>query len=377
MPLKVQTISEGEFRTLGSAWDLLLSGSRADRLFMSWPWLYSWWEIWSSAYNLELALVAVYTEQGELLGIAPLYFHNLDVVFGLTLRRLQFIGNAWRIGPSVRTEYVGIIAKAGRETEVYRAVSSYLATQDWDELIIADSAEGQHLEFGEHLRRELDTSEFERSQATGICLSTEGSFKGWLNSLGRNFRLKVFNRRAFFESELSGSSKFVASEIKAYEQFFQGLNRLHEIRWGRPCFDKKAVEFHLKLLSRLSGQQEPLMSTLTVNKEHVSFLYDIRAGSKVYNLQAGYCEGFHKKISMGTLHLGYSIEAAFSDSKVEKYDLLAGSGKNTFYKSHFKGDRVNFKTLTFVRAPYLKWVYKYQSWLPKGFKSRINRILGL
>lgn len=119
------------------------------------------------------------------------------------------------------------------------------------------------------------------------------------------------------------------------------------------------------------------MTELVCDNTVVSVLYDVQSGDRVYNLQAGFNEALHKKLSPGTLHLGYAISEAFEDSGVRYYDLLAGYGKNTFYKAKFRGEEVGFTTLEFVRSPVLKLAYQCQAWLPQRMKSRINRVFRL
>jgi hypothetical protein len=88
-------------------------------------------------------------------------------------------------------------------------------------------------------------------------------------------------------------------------------------------------------------------------------------------------ENLNSKVSLGTLHLGYAIERAFRDTEVFSYDLLAGAGKNTFYKSHFRGEDVLFTTVEYVRSPVLKLAYSARGCLPSRLVSSINRFFRL
>ena len=69
----------------------------------------------------------------------------------------------------------------------------------------------------------------------------------------------------------------------------------------------------------------------------MSVLYDIQAGGRVYNLQAGYEESFHHKLSLGTLHLGYAIEQAFQVSSISRYDLLQVPVRIRFIRQDLTG----------------------------------------
>lgn len=377
MDLQVVNISEQEFASLRDDWARLQEHSRADSLFMSWPWLYSWWEVWGERLSLEPLILGVYNADGRLVGLAPLYRHRFRTALGIRIARLHFMGNAWRVSPTVRTEYVGLIAERGGEQAVARVVYDYLKLLDWDELVISDCQEADAGDLGKALSGDGGVTPILRNESQGVCIDTTGDFSAWISDLGPNTRLKAFNRRKVFAEELGGDWQICEDTEQGRTEFLKKLNRFHELRWGKPCFDEQAVLFHSKLLSRLSGGQRPLLSRLKIGEDVVSLLYDVQSGKRVYNLQSGYEEHWHSKLSLGTLHLGYAIEHGFSCPDIERYDLLAGAGKNTFYKARFKGEKVIFPTLDFVRSPILRAAYRCRSWMPQGWVSRINRVFRL
>ncbi|HLT14072.1 MAG TPA: GNAT family N-acetyltransferase [Marinobacter sp.] len=369
----VRAISQNQFSRMQVEWDALLERSDADPLFMSWSWQASWWEVWGSELGLQLLLLGVYDQESQLVALAPLYFNSFATPVGWRVKRLHVVGNAWKLGPTVRTEYIGFITDVRHKAPALEALASYLKREAWDELILADTSRQAMDEWEPELKKHVDVSRLVRSEAEGVAIDTSVEYSGWLAELGKNTRLKAFNRRAVFEGDLQG-------EWRAWtdaESFLELLNEFHQERWGKACFDGHAVHFHRLLLSRLSGNQQARLSVLNSRGKVLSVLYDIRAGSRVYNLQAGFAEEFHPKISLGTLHLGYAIEQAFSDPAVLEYDLLAGAGKNTFYKSHFKGRMVPFTTVEYVRSPLLKMAYGARGYLPQRLVTSVNRFFRL
>lgn len=371
--LTVRALSEPQFFGFEKNWAELLSRSDADPLFMSWPWQVSWWEVWGNKLKLQLLLLAVYDRDDRLVALAPLYTSRYRTPIGWHLRRLHVIGNAWKLGPTVRTEYVSCICDRQYKEQALEALSVYLKGEAWDELILADATESEVASWGQALEHHMSVSCHVRSEAEGIAIDTAGSHDEWLASLGKNTRLKVYNRRSLFEGALGGH-RLAYSD---HENFLEILNDFHVTRWGKPCFDGAAVRFHQLLLSRLRAPQKAQLSVLKAGEKVVSVLYDIRARNRIYNLQAGFREQFHPKISLGTLHLGYSIEDAFRNVEIDSYDLLAGSGKNTFYKSRFKGQTVRFPTVEYVRSPVLKAAYGARGYLPQGLVSSVNRFFRL
>jgi hypothetical protein len=374
----LRRLSEEDFAGMESAWSGLLALSDADGLFMSWAWQYSWWQVWGGRLGLELLLLGVYDESQSLIGLAPFYRHSIGTPFGISFTRLQFIGNAWRLSGTVRTEYVSIIAMAGREASITKAVLAYLEGFDWDALVISDCNLSALRTFESAISEFKGISEVTRNVSYGVVVETFGSFTAWCEKLGRNTRLKAFSRRKLFLDKFAGEFRLLSdlSEKQCLE-FFERLNSFQLARWGKRCFDDLAIEFHCKLLKRLSYDQNPRLSELVAGNTVISVLYDIQCGSRVYNLQSGFDERFDPRVSLGTLHFGYAIENGFQNSNIEAYDLLAGAGKNSFYKSHFRGREVTFPTIDFVRSPVLKVAYFCRSWLPKSITSRINKVFRL
>lgn len=366
-------LSSLEFSQIRPEWDALLAKSDADPLFMSWAWQISWWDVWEDELGLRLRLLGVYDDGGGLVGLAPLYEHRFRTPVGWEILRLHAIGNAWKLSPTVRTEYVQFIVERENSDAILAAITGYLAKLEWDELIIPDADESGMARWEQALKPRVDASKVIRSESEGILINTSGGFSQWLANLGRNTRLKAYNRRDIFERELQG--RFVSWDSSG--EFLERLNHFHQSRWGKPCFDAFALAFHTKLLARLGNDQSARLSVLMAGKDIVSVLYDIQAGSRVYNLQAGFTEKLHGKVSLGTLHLGYAIEQSFRAPDIHGYDLLAGAGKNTFYKRHFKGETVCFTTVEYVRSPLLKAAYGARSWLPSRLVSSINRFFRL
>ena len=373
--LQVVRLSEQYFADMASSWQELVFDSDSDPLFMGWPWLYTWWETWADSLGLELALFGVFTEEGILVGLAPFYCHHFRLPMGYELRRLHFLGNAWRICPTVRTEYCGLVIRRGWEDRVVEKVMSEVCRLDWQEIVVCDQGVQDLLQWQKAFDRLGQTvSTVPRNIDSGVRVVTDGNFEDWLGQLGRNTRLKAYNRRNYLNQR--GELRFRYVSDDATDDFFSTLNRFHERRWGKPCFEPDAVRFHQRLLARLTPDNRAL-SVLEFNGEPVSMLYDLRVGGSQYNLQTGFLESFDSKVALGTLHLGFAIEQSFMDPQVLYYDLLAGQGKKTFYKRHFQGEHVHFLTVQYARHPVMRSIYRLQSWLPGRLRQSINRFVRL
>lgn len=376
MRVRSRVLSQADFAAMGPEWDACLARSDADPLFMSWAWLFTWWETWSVAMRLELVLIGVFDEGETLVGIGPFFRHRYRTPIGLRIDRLHALGNAWRIGPSVRTEYTSLIVDQKHATAVTREIFSQLSSLQWDELIVSDVVPDEVTAWLRHSKSILgQLLMLVRNEDKGVCVDTRGRMEDWLKKLGPNTRLKLYNRRRYLEGQGQLEVSCISSEHEVTD-FFERLNRFHLARWGKPCFDPLAVRFHLRLRGRLRSRQTPQYSVMRFDQKIVSLLYDIKVGDRVYNLQSGYEQHFDRKISLGTLHFGFAIEEAFAGA-ASHYDLLAGSGRNTFYKKHLKGQVVSFQTVQFVRKPALRLIYGQHGKLPRAIRPLVNRLFRL
>ena len=374
--VSVERLTADDFSKLAQKWQDVLESSDADPLFMSWPWLFSWWEIWGKALGLELALFGAYDANSRLVGLAPFFLHEFLSSFGLRIRRAHLLGNAWHIRPTVRTEYSSLIIKKGLEAVVTNALLAQVSRLNWHEMIVCDQLLPELSRWEKGLAlvgRKIAL--VPRAKDTGVRVKTEGAFQEWLRRLGANTRLKLYNRRVYIKQK---KGELVLKRVTENEVpiFFEHLNEFHRHRWGKPCFDDNAVAFHKKVIARLQNHQLAL-TTLEYNGKTISVLYDIWAGPSRYNLQSGFQEDFDRKVALGTLHLGYAIEECFGAESVDYYDLLAGYGKNSFYKSRFQGETVQFLTVQFARHPLMRGIYRAQALLPAGLRRSLNRIARL
>jgi hypothetical protein len=359
--LATEVCSEEMFFDIRHEWSQLLNKSDADQLFMSWPWMYAWWETWSK--NIDAKLLLIIVSEGEnLIGLVPLYVVKLKNKLGVERRHLHMIGNAHRIMPTVRSEYMDVIAESGRKGEVIDSMLSHISRLDWDSLSICDHANSQHF-IDINMAKNNGLMPFLTKKDIGIVVDVSKEFDVWKSGLGKNFRLKAYNRRNYLTEKVDVQYCEAVEDDAA--EYFEDLNKLHSIRWDEGCFVGLSLEFHKRFISLLDSNQKIRFSGLKLNGQFESILYDVQAGDKIYNLQTGFNENYDKKVSLGTLHLGYAIERAFNDPQVRQYDLLAGGGKKTFYKQHFKGESIEFFTILLVRNPMLKLVYSVRQELAK------------
>jgi hypothetical protein len=342
-------------------WAQLLSRSGQDPLFLSWEWMTTWWRVFGVRPTHSLCLLAAYRDD-DLIGIAPLYRSTVNRR-GLRMHSMQFIGHSCEDNSIVSSEYLDVLAEPDHRDEVRTLFVEHLARLDsWSEFVISRSMHAEKwtaaftaaLPPSRSYERILDES---RSHQADLSLG----FENYRAKLGQSTRRSVWNlRRRVVEG---GSFEFV--DEAHIEEAFADLNRLHLLRWNRPAFVDKRLQFHMELATRLAKRGELAMSRLSMDGKVVSVLFDVRRGGRQYNIKAAFDPGVTQGFSIGRIHFGYALEAAAALG-VATYDFLAGRGLKTDYKAHLSQLAEDLKTVQILRGVALPLVFRCYDAYRKG-----------
>jgi CelD/BcsL family acetyltransferase involved in cellulose biosynthesis len=122
-----------EFLELEHDWNALLPRSEADNIFLTWEWLWSWWNAYSRIGD-RLHILVFRSEAGGLDAIIPLYRPVGNKLNVLSPRTLRFIGQG-----SADSDYLDMIMARGRECEVLNEFWKHLSAhkRTWDVLELA------------------------------------------------------------------------------------------------------------------------------------------------------------------------------------------------------------------------------------------------
>lgn len=244
----------------------------------------------------------------------------------LPIRCLQFVGTSYRRISTPRSEYNALLVDGMIPAfEDCSALGRGLAAS-WSEAVFRDmSASSDDVAELKALSERRGWLWRIVGEDTAYSVDTSGSWRDYLSSLGSNTRLRLFNRRSLLER--LGTVELSNFWPSKPTEFFELLNRFHVKRWGSPCFNKKSLAFHREFLSAVVEEGGlPELSVLSCSGRPISVLYNVAFEGCVYNIQAGFDADFHKKLAVGTLHLGYSIEDAFGDPGIKCSTCLLAKG---------------------------------------------------
>ena len=366
--LRIERWSEQQFLAARAEWNDLLKRSAADRLFLSWEWLSSWWRVYAARDRLELYCLAVRDRQDRLVGIAPLYVHRANLR-GLISRRIQFLGNVWQGRATMRTEYLEFIVDRRRAEPVVMTILDQLGRAGfWHDFVLTD-LDQQSETYQQLLKHRLARDCYVRYVArhTGYGIATRGTWQDYLHDLSGNQRRKLFLQRRLLEARGKVSLEWFG--VADFEQFADRLDMLHALRWGRPFFTREMRSFHRQLLRAFHDDEILHASVLTVAGQDISALYNVRIAGREYNLQGGFDERFYRGVSVALLHLGYIVEQAFSDG-IERIDLLVGGGKKGDFKTNISQVVVRSTAMHVLRSPLRKSVHRLYDRARRGPERR-------
>jgi hypothetical protein len=339
-------------------WDALVARSCTDALFLSWDWLTNWWRVFGDLVGGQADILAVY-RGAQLVGLAPLYHRRLWRNGIFSTHSVQMIGIAWRDAVPLISEYLDVIAAAEDLAAVREACVAHLAAQGgWNELVIAFTGTGA--QWGEAYERHAAGAgryvrELDRSVTYQADLSQ--GFAAYLKELRQSTRRSLWNLRRRLGDE--GAVRLEAVAPAQIDGAFADLNRLHLLRWNKPAFIGKRLEFHRQLAHRLHDTQDLVMTRLWVNGKVVSVLYDVCKRARQYNIKMAFDPNFSTQVSLGLIHLGFAMEQAAARG-VASYDFLAGPGRSSDFKRLLSQKRYELSCVQIVRGPVLPVLYRWR-----------------
>lgn len=330
-------------------------------LFQTDAWQSAWWDVWGREHGLELI-------RGWGDGKSGIYTSTYRIKSLLPVRSIEFVGCSYRKIRSTRTEYNTFATAREAPENAVGQLEQLMDKHPWAEAIfndlLADSSEVAELRALARKKRWLVRVV---ASDTAWLVRTDHSFDDYLNALGRNTRLRLYNRRKVLESLGEISLEDMYERNRDPCEFFSYLNDFHQRRWGKPVYNHKALAFNTAFLDRvISEGGKPQLMALRCADQLISVLYNVKYRGRVYNLQSGFEENLHPKLAIGTLHLGYAIERAFREEGTDSFDMLAGSGKNENYKQRLATEGDPLISLALVKHPVLKLLYGL-----KDFKKEV------
>lgn len=378
--VRIRTWSEEEFLDRRVDYEDLLSRSNADPLFMSWHWLTTWWTLQKGPLDLTLEVFAAETDDGRVLGLAPMTLRQVRHRGGPGGRRLEPLGNLWRQAGAPLTEYVTFPADSSSSFEITRGlVESIFDSPGWDDLCLSfmpQESDSWHCILS-HAEGLPDVYVRSVETITAHTIDLKEGFEAFLGELGSKTRLRVFNGRKRL-SKL-GTVDFVVCDDHTFDEGLRILDRLNEERRGKPLFTGSRGEFYRRIAGKALEEGTLALSHLTLEEEPLAAALNLRAGDREYGIALGIGMPPPKGVSPGYLQIGFMVEQCCSDG-IRFFDFLAGKDTAKDYRKHFPTEVSKIGHAQIVRGRLLGALYRsYDAAMrrvgraPSGQSGRIAR----
>lgn len=348
--------SMDEWQKISGPWNKLLVQSQSDTIFLTWEWLYTWGEHYLNK-DRGLLILVVY-ENNEIVGIAPWYINSFR--FGpFFLKQIEFLGT-----PETGSDYLDVFIKGRKERDVTQLIYHYLfhkIVHQWDLLILRGMPAHSLflLNFLNELKRDGKYYEVRDGAFCPFIVLPE-SREGFSDILSQNRRKRfMYDMRVLKKgSEVNYQTFLPGNDDITFKRFIS----LYKNRWGE---DKKPFySFIEKFLSRGSENKWVCIDLLNVDGEDVAGLLLLQYQGTVSMYLMAADINYNKKISVGNILVGLSIERAINNN-FSVYDFLKGDEEYKFYCSregkrclNLLASRRSLGTIFFISVKLIKNIAK-------------------
>jgi len=331
----VPVTDEAALAAQAGDWAALLARSASNRHTQTPLWLLAWWKVFGGRDGRRLASALVYDGE-RLVGLAPMLrrvsWHRRMIPF----RRLELIATGEAEDYEIVSDYIGIIAERGYESDVAHALAAAIADGalgPCDELVMA-ALDGEQ-SIGLALARALERRgmNFEKkSTAPSPYIRLTPTWDAYLAALSGSGRYLV--NRSLRDFEKWGGRDAEVVRVRSMGDLEEGkrvLVRLHEQRWRaageRGVFASALfARFHDTVLPELVERGALDLCWLSVRGTPVAVSYSILWDNKVLFYQGGRTLDVPKGIRPGIVLHAHCIRAAI-EAGYSEYDFLPGESR--------------------------------------------------
>lgn len=308
------------FAALRAQWQLLLNRSQPNHVFMTWEWLFTWWEHFGQGQEL---FILVVEDEGEVVGILPLMLCIQEGGYMNKERRLHFIGYRLRRW----NDWMDIIAI--RKEEVIQAALEYLLERQymWDFLDLWDIPEDSDtIGILSDLARQLGFPVQKKSISTCPYLPTTSDWQSYYGSF-RSMRTTGDPERQVRRLSARGELKMHWAEDSDLMVNLEALFDLHQrrqpMRHKSSRFSQEVYRKFYCALVHVFPRNWLDCSALTLNGEVIAAHFGFRYNHKFYWCTPAF-DPDYAAFSPGKVFLKAIIETCFADDEILEFDFLVG-----------------------------------------------------
>lgn len=336
------------FCALRADWNALATADSRASVFLTWEWLYSWWEVYGAKRQLSVLLAK--DDRGQLRGIAPL-MKCWTRIGPVPVRTVQFIG-----AHSTASEYLDFIAAQDDKEQVARTFLSYLCDKKaWDLFLfhqVPDDSATRWMLTEQIPPGGLHVSPLETQPSLYIPLPSH--WDAYLTRLKHHARNDI--RRYRRRLETAGGYQIVDRSNDPDQALvdFETLHlaRMQNARRVTSFSSSDFRRFHALVASRCAERGRLRMVFLTIGGRNVGALYGFVFNERFFFYNSGFDPTFRDQ-NVATVLLSHCIENSIT-AGLREFDFL-GPGD---YKTRWGVDER--RKLSFALSPHTSVMNAYR-----------------
>jgi CelD/BcsL family acetyltransferase involved in cellulose biosynthesis len=318
--LTIEQVTDVErFRSLRESWNALLQKSHDNNPFLTWEWLFTWWQHYGGDKKLRIFVIK---KSGEIIGIAPF----MQSKYRKGVISVDVMENLC----SERCDYSGIIL-ADRGPEPVAILLDCLGKITRDEnVIVRISQIPENSAFITMLREQYPSfskSLFFNERVVSSCpyIDLPATWEECYHMLTKPRRKKLRKAMQSLENHEVEFKKCPCGE-NLREQL-QVLFELHEKRWqarniGSKFDESETQEFYVDVSEVFHQNNWLVLSFLNIDGQPASVRWGFNYNDTYYSMTAAF-DPCYSDYSVGNVHLMKLIEDAIQ-SGLRKFDFLKG-----------------------------------------------------
>jgi len=372
--IKVDTL-EG-FKSLEKEWNTLYEKSEQATIFSSWDWMFTWWEVFHDELSRKLFILCLY-ENDTLIGIAPFHIYTHYPKALIQGRTLQFISSGNKNEEKVTSEFLDLIAQAGKEELLIGAVSDYLTEHKkrWDfadfEYLLEDALVFQCFKNSKKVATKT------MQDGVRFFISPKESFEAYKAQMGSRWRKMYDKKRRVLERD--GEVKVVST--KPEESPEKALSQLADMhcerirdKIGYCAFDsEKFSRFHHKILKRLHPKNKALIKTVYLDDKELAIYYVFTDKGQWHYYQSGFHSAYANRYS--PLFLLICNEIGEVVTQKMRFDFMYEPSEDSYKKEQYAAEHETMYRLYWSPVPLRFYIFNTAKLLQEQSLSLKERLL--
>jgi CelD/BcsL family acetyltransferase involved in cellulose biosynthesis len=359
-----------EFARMRGEWNRLLSQSAADTIFLTWEWLWSWWESYAQPAD-GLHIIVIRDVDGQAAGIVPLFIRKEGWPSIYRRKTLRFIGDG-----SWDSDYLDMIVRTADEEQILNSIWEYLRSNKrlWDMMELPAVPEtSPTLKWLSKLRSAREVM-LRPTQVSFAMTPFPALWDEYLMTLSPRFRTKI--RSTLRNLEEMHDFRFYS--IESETDLAAGLDTLfdlHARRWKEKgqqgVFANQAKRhFYYSFASQFLRQRWLAFDFLKVDGNTVACQLSFRYKGTQFLLQEGFDPDFGAE-SVGIALRAMVFRKAIHEG-ISNYDFLAGIGR---HKTQWGAQLKECQKVSVARPTFQNAIYIKTPVVVAAMKERVKAIL--